>query len=130
MTAEAIDVWPDSRRKSVRRSAEGTLANIGVVVHSPDQALYRCDRKGPKGPSVWSRCSAEPLGPLVRSVEEGAPAPSCIHCGGSTHLTAESNFCFEVEKREQRWECTDEVCLGREDAVIYIFPTRPYDRRG
>ncbi len=119
-------------RRSLRRSAEGTLANIGLVVRSGQNPYppriripiaYRAknERYRPAKPKSH--------GPIVRRVPLGTPPPTCIHCAGPTELVANSTNAVHIERCERKWICRNTECLGHRDAVIYKTPLGEYERR-
>jgi hypothetical protein len=134
------------RRLALKSSAEGTLANIGVVVRPPDQL---CSTRAPSSnqhiwidddPRLRRRHASPPQpvrpyvptaqGPVFRSVHPSALPPSCIHCGGASECVSKSTSCDWVERSTEWWQCKDTNCLGRLDSVIRVYPLGQYDRRG
>ena len=134
------------RRPALKSSAEGTLANIGVVVRPSDQ-LH--STRAPSGnqhmriddePRLRRRQASNPrpVRPYVptaqwsvfRSVHAGAAPPSCIHCGGASERVFKSTSCDWVERSTEWWQCKDTNCLGRLDSVVRVYPLGQYDRRG
>lgn len=134
------------RKRRLESIAEGTLANTGRVLQRPakqpytkpavgNQRLRVLDEPRPRyrqasGFSQPWGYAPRYQGKLVRLVHESTPPPHCIYCGGPTYLARRSISSFHVEKAEERWECTDPSCPGREDAVIYMYPMGEYNRRG
>jgi len=119
-------------RRSLRRSAEGTQARIGIVIR-PGQDPYP-PRVQPVTTHLAERQSyrpadRQPHGPVVRCVPPGTPPPTCIHCEGPTELLAHSTHAVHIERTERRWICRKPDCLGRHDAVIYTTPLGEYERR-
>jgi hypothetical protein len=119
-------------RRSLRRSAEGTLANIGRVVH-PGQDPYlpgtRAATTHLLGPQRYRPAEPRPHGPVVRLVPLDTPPPTCIHCCGPTELAAHATHAVHIERSERKWICRNPECLGRGDAVIYKTPLGEYERR-
>ena len=134
------------RRPALKSSAEGTLANIGVVVRPSDQLR---STRAPSGnqhmwiddePRLRRRLALPPQpvrayvptaqGPVFRSVHAGAAPPSCIHCGGASERVSKSTSCDWVERSTEWWQCKDTNCLGRLDLVVRVYPVGQYDRRG
>lgn len=126
-------------RKRLRSRAEGTLANIGRVVHTAEQGsgLSRPDVVGFHPPRLqglvggedWHPYVPQLHGPLISRVHEQTPPPHCFHCGGPTELARRLSSHSHVEKVETRWVCINPGCLGHLDAVIYVYPIGVYERR-
>ena len=129
---------PRRPRKSLRSSAEGTLANIGRVAHAPGvggcaereiTSIRPRTRREPVDPRAWRTHQPQHQGPIIRRVHELKPQPNCIHCGGPTKLGRRSTFHCHVEKVETLWACINPTCLGQLDAVIFVSPIGRYERR-
>lgn len=86
------------RRKPLRGSAEGTLANIGRVAHPTvqdtrpnrlvgsqhlriDGAAPRC-LKTPCNSQDWRPYQPRRQGPFIRYVHEDTPQPNCVTAAG------------------------------------------------
>ena len=121
-----------ARKRSLRRSAEGTLANIGLIVRSgQDPFPPRIPRATAHAaaPQRYRPAEPQPHGPVVRRVPLQTPPPTCIHCSGPTELITHATNAVHIEFRERTWICRDMSCLGRRDAVIYRTPLGEYERR-
>ena len=133
-------------RKSLRSSAEGTLANIGVIARPSElvpstrsatgnQHLRIDDELRPRRRRASSPQPARPYvpraqGPVFRPIHVSAAPPNCIHCGGASERVFRSISCDWVEWSTEWWRCKDVNCLGRQDSVVRVYPLGQYDRRG
>lgn len=134
------------RRKPLRGSAEGTLANIGRVAHLTDrdtrpnrpvgnQRLRIDDApprrvKTPRHSQDWRPYQPRRQGPFTRYVHEDTPQPNCIYCCGPTQLVGSATSCDHIVRFERRWRCADRSCLGWCDEIVDISTHGEYERRG
>jgi len=131
-------------RKALRSSAEGTLANVGQVVHPSERRVpanravgnhlsigdQRIRRRVAKGvPEHWRSYIPMRQEPVVRRVQEGASPPDCIYCGGPTRVVRQATSCDHLERGERLWGCAKTSCLGTEGAVLHLYPMAGYERR-
>lgn len=120
-------------RKALRSGADGTVARTGYVAPFSSQSAGTSGT-GRFRPPQLRDATRQPYvpklhGSVVRRVHEQKPPPVCIHCGGPTTQAQRLSSHSHVEKVETRWVCAKPTCLGRLDAVIYLYPTGEYERR-
>jgi hypothetical protein len=142
------NVTPPIRRRTVlKSSAEGTLANIGVIARPServrstrapsgnqhmriDDVPRRRRRRGSCPPPGRSPYVTPRLDPIVRLVPENTPPPTCIHCGGPTQAGTTLTGSHHVEKCQTQWLCIKAACPGHKDGLVHRYVKGEYDRRG
>lgn len=57
-------------------------------------------------------------GPFVFESYEGAPPPTCPHCGGPCALARQARSCDNTERAEDFWCCVNHRCVYRTREVV------------
>jgi len=130
----------------MRSSSEGTLANIGQVVHRSDhRAAVACASRGATGRiparsatstrakscGRYRPCAPRYCGPYVLPSCEGAPPPVCVHCCGKCECVQTFRSSDNIERAEEHWVCTrSSSCVSRgRVVVIRKYALAAYARR-